>query len=160
VRLFAWRGCHEPELLADRTLDRVKQLWKQKDSKEGQGKDISNPVAYVCGFVRFIFLEWLAEQRRRPSTVPAEKSDVDEIALECLDQCLERTLPAEERKLICEYYQGQKRAKIHHRRAVAERHHLSVNALRIECYRIRRRLRTCVMTCISDRTRSKHGAMN
>jgi DNA-directed RNA polymerase specialized sigma24 family protein len=148
VRLFAWRGCHEPEFLADRALDRAKQTLKKRDSSETEPRDIPNPVGYVCSFVRFIFLEWLTEQRTPDLPIPSGKSDVDEVALDCLDQCLEGALAPEERKVICEYYQGQKRAKIDNRKEVAGRHNLSVNALRIECHRIRRRLRTCVFACM------------
>jgi hypothetical protein len=148
VRLFAWRGCHEPEILADRALDRAKHTWNKRHSSETEQRDISNPIAYLCSFVRFIFLEWLAEQRRPQLPLPTGSSDVDEVALDCLDQCLDGTLAPEERTLICEYYQGEKRPKIDHRKAVAGKHHLSVNALRIECYRIRRRLRMCVFDCM------------
>lgn len=149
VRLFAWRGCHEPEILADKALDRAKQSWKRKrDSSQAETGDRQNPVGYVCSFVRFIFLEWLAEQRTPEVPVQSSRSDVDEVALDCLDQCLESTLEPEERNLIFEYYQCQKQAKIDHRKAVAGRHNVSVNALRIECYRIRRRLRTCVFDCM------------
>lgn len=148
VRLFAWRGCHEPETLADRALDRAKQRWVQNRAcGDTMCRNNSSPAGYVSSFVRFVFLEWLAEQRVPKLPVPAEKSAADEIALDCLDQCLE-ILEPEERQLICEYYQGEKRGKIDHRKSIAHRHSLSVNALRIECCRIRRRLRTCVLTCM------------
>src|SRR5215472_7074737 len=64
VRLFPWRGCHEPEILADRALDRAKQTWQKKDSSQAESGDIPNPVGHVCSVVRFIFLEWLDEQRK------------------------------------------------------------------------------------------------
>jgi hypothetical protein len=155
VRLFAWRGCHEPEILADRALDRAKQSLEKKDFSETEQRHNPNPVGYVCSFVRFIFLEWLEEKRPKEVPAPSGRSDVDEVALDCLDQCLESTLEPEERELICEYYQGRKRAKIDHRKTVARSHNLSVNALRIECHRIRRRLRTCIFACI----RSKEAEM-
>jgi hypothetical protein len=148
MRLFAWRGCHEPELLADRALDRAKQAWGKRDPIEKKQSDMPNPIGFVCSFVRFVFLEWLAEQRTPELPQSTERSDVDEVALECLDHCLEAALDPEDRKLICEYYEGQKRAKIDHRKAVADKHNLSVNALRIETCRLRRRLRTCIVACI------------
>ena len=150
ARLFAWRGCHEPEALADRALDRAKQKWAEKrDSGQAAPRDNPNPAAYVCSFVRFVFLEWLAEQHTPELPVPPGRADEEEAALDCLDQCLEEILEAEARTLILEYYQGAKRAKIDHRQVIAKRYNLSANALRIECYRIRRRLRTCVLACMS-----------
>jgi hypothetical protein len=153
VRLFAWRGCHDPETLADRALDRAKQRWIQhRDAGDKTWVTDPNPVGYVSSFVRFIFLEWLAEQRARELpphslTTPG----VNNAALECLDECLDSILEPEERALIREYYEGEKRAKIDHRSVIAGRHSLSVNALRIECCRIRRRLRSCVLACMRRR---------
>lgn len=150
TRLFAWRGCHEPEMQADRALDRAREKWAQgRDSGEALPGPNPNPVTYVCSFVRFIFLEWLAERHRLELPVPQGRPDAQEVALECLDRCLEEMLEPEERELILEYYREEKRAKIDYRNAIARRHHLSANALRIECCRIRRRLRTCVVQCVN-----------
>jgi hypothetical protein len=148
ARLFAWRGCHESETLADRALERAEHKWAQRrDTGEEAGSNV-DPSAYVCGFVRFIFLEWVAEQHKLALPVPPEGSGHDEAALECLDRCMNEVLEPEERKVILEYYCEEKRAKIDHRRTIAVRHNVSVNALRIECCRIRRQLRTCVIKCM------------
>jgi len=52
--------------------------------------------------------------------------------------------------LILRYYQGEQRAKIENRRALAERLGLTINALRIRASRIRSRLEACVIEWSDD----------
>ncbi|MCP5113213.1 MAG: hypothetical protein GY953_20470 [bacterium] len=144
VRLFAVRGSAMPEVLADRTFDRAMAKLDTLNWKE-----VRNPALYVCGVGRNIFLESLRE--RPPVEIPpaVENPEENERSLHCLDQCMEKRLEPEERTLILEYYRGEKKTKIEHRREIARRHNLSLNALRIECCRIRRRIRGCVNDCLS-----------
>ena len=112
------------------------------------GDYVGDPAHYVSGVGRYIFQESLREQPE-PEIPPAvERSEEDESALECLNECMEAVLESKEQELILEYYQGEKGAKIDHRRKIAGRHGLSLNALRIECCRIRSRLRECVSDCV------------
>jgi hypothetical protein len=59
VRLFAWRGCAEPEVLADRTLDRVIEKLSSEPSLK-----IDNMQAYAIKVTHWIFLEMLREQKQ------------------------------------------------------------------------------------------------
>jgi DNA-directed RNA polymerase specialized sigma24 family protein len=149
ARLFAWRGCHEADDLARVALDRARQKWaERRGSVETSVRDKPNPVGFVCSFVRFVFLEWLAKQDP-PEPPPVEqRSAEEEMRLDCLENCMSRILKPGECDLILQYYDGEKRAKITRRKAIAERHNISANAVRLECHRIRRRLRECVVRCV------------
>jgi DNA-directed RNA polymerase specialized sigma24 family protein len=59
-------------------------------------------------------------------------------------------LSPENRRLVLEYYQNEKRAKIDHRRKLAEQLGIAVNALRIRAHRIRLQLQKCVQACLEQ----------
>ncbi len=144
IRLFRWRGSEAPEELVDKTFDRVSQRLPDLTSFVG------DPSHYVCGVARLIFLESL-RRRRLPELPPEiEKDERADEALSCLDDCLEGIRPVE-RELILEYYRGEKRAKIDHRENLAKQLGTSVNSLRIQTCRIRRRLRKCVTVCLQQK---------
>lgn len=156
ARLFAWRGCHEGDDLARVALDRARQKWvERRDSIELSVKEKPNPVGFVCSFVRFVFLEWLAKQEP-PEPPPVEQRSVeDEIRLDCLEACMRELLTPAERSLILEYYEGEKGSKITRRKELSERHGISANALRLECHRIRRRLGGCIVRCVELKRNSR-----
>ena len=79
-----------------------------------------------------------------------EQSDAEK-GFSCLEGCLERLLTSKERELIVEYYREEKGSKIAHRSEMAEHRKLTANALRIECCRIRARLRDCVHQCVEEK---------
>jgi DNA-directed RNA polymerase specialized sigma24 family protein len=58
-------------------------------------------------------------------------------------------LTEENRKLVIEYYQDERQAKIDHRKALAERLGIAINALRIRAFRIRASLQECVTNCLN-----------
>jgi DNA-directed RNA polymerase specialized sigma24 family protein len=66
----------------------------------------------------------------------------------CLEECM-LALPAEQRRLVLEYYQGDKGVKIKRRRRLARELNIALNALRIRAYRIRATLQLCVEACIA-----------
>ena len=147
IRIFAGRGCHEAEELADETINRVTLKVPQiKDDYVGE------PALYFYGVANKVHLEWLKKQKKggfvelkETGKYDQEKSDEE---YECLEKCL-KTLPPNLSGLIVEYYQGEKRAKIEHHKKLAERWRLSVNALQTKTCRIRAALRKCVLECIS-----------
>jgi RNA polymerase sigma factor (sigma-70 family) len=152
VVLFRMRGCSASEELTDETIDRTaRALLKPEFSFEG------SPIAYFRGVARNVYLEWLRRERRmiqepiEDSNEPAVQPGTDDPQLEkrfaCLDRCLER-LPEERRELLLSYYQGEKRSKIHQRQQLAAAEGAGMNALRLQVFRMRRIVRTCVETCI------------
>ncbi|MDQ1728925.1 MAG: hypothetical protein QOD33_1050 [Pyrinomonadaceae bacterium] len=146
IKVFTCRGCGEPEDLADETINRVSNKLKQiADDFSG------DPTRYFYGVANKVHLEYL---RRRP--VPRlppqpEPSDDLEREFDCLEQCVQK-LSSEHRNLVVQYYHEDKRAKIDHRRNLADQLGIGLNALRIRACRIRTLLQTCVQNCVSELT--------
>jgi RNA polymerase sigma factor (sigma-70 family) len=147
IKIFTCRGCSEAEDLADETINRV--TVKLQEISETYSGD---PALYFYGVAQKIHLEYLRQMRPRPTPPPpVVEPEVDEQEYECLDQCLNR-LPGDNRRLVLEYYQDIKRAKIDHRRRLAEQLGIAVNALRIRAHRIRSQLQRCVTGCLEQKT--------
>ena len=150
-RFFEWRSCSAPEEKADDTINRVAR-------RLCEGEHIHNLPAYFSTVSWLVFME--SRRDRNNYSVPLE--EIPEIAGEepfedeqkearhhCLDRCLDR-LPVESRSLIQKYYQDEKRAKIDHRKQLAEVLGIPLNALRIRAHRVRISLEKCVKDCLAQ----------
>jgi DNA-directed RNA polymerase specialized sigma24 family protein len=149
IRVFIGRGCHEAELLADRTIDRV--IAKVPQINQGY---VGEPAAYFYAVGNKIHLEWLRSQRRERETTfidltadPPEEEEGAEYG--CLESCLDE-LPSDSRELILEYYRDEKRAKIERRKNLAQKLGVSIGALQIKASRIRSKLSSCVTHCVAE----------
>jgi RNA polymerase sigma factor (sigma-70 family) len=142
VRLFAARGCTQPEDLADATIDRVA-------SKVGQVAPgyVGAPEAYFYRVAHFIFHEHLRRQRRRPLLPAPEAPQEREGEARCLDACLARLSP-DDRELVRAYYRDDKQQRIERRRELAAALGIGLNPLRIRLFRLRRELRRCLEECL------------
>jgi RNA polymerase sigma factor (sigma-70 family) len=152
IKIFTCRGCYEPEDLADETINRV--VKRLKDIEAGFTGD---PSLYFYGVASKVHLEYV---RRKPvalSPPPRQDSDELEREYECLERCIERLTP-ENRELVTQYYQEEKRAKIDHRKRLAERLGIALNALRIRAHRIRGTLQQCVQDCLEEERPREMGA--
>lgn len=147
IAMFTYRGCAQPEDLADETMDRTAR--KLLEVAPAPGADLS---PYIFGVAWNI----ARESFRRPRTVPlpdhwdlADPSeptaadDSEQGALTRLERCLRR-LPAVDRELVLTYYRAEKRQKIDGRAALAKELKISANALRLRVHRITERLRECM----------------
>jgi len=156
IKIFTCRGCSEAEELADETINRV--VVKVADAGfEYEG----NPALYFYGFAPNLHREYLRRNRLKLAEVSAEDdtqisasvapqpADDSQPEYDCLDRCLEH-LPAENRKLVLQYYQQERQAKIDHRKRLATELGIAVNALRIRAHRIRRALEECVRDCVEQ----------
>ena len=150
VGYFGRRNCPTPDELADETLDRV----ARRLDEEGAITSAS-PAHYCYIIAKYVLLEYQRQPLRRPvgldaesvpGAEPAEPGDSAEKRFRCLDHCLEK-LKREERELIVEYYRGDQRWKIEHRRGLAAQLGVTANALSIRACRIRDRLEKCVKAC-------------
>jgi DNA-directed RNA polymerase specialized sigma24 family protein len=150
VRLFEWRLCASPEDLADEAIDRVAR-------RLAQGTEIrsDSPFAYFCGVAHHVAQEMLRDrdrERRAAATASelatsgGEPDPYPEQRLACLHSCLER-LPADQRRLILQYHQGNDR--IRGRQLLAHELGIAVNALRIRAHRVRRQLEDCCASCLA-----------
>lgn len=142
IKIFTGRGCVDAENLADETINRV-------TSKLGEiEKDFSGDrTRYFFGVAHKVYLEYLRKKPPQPPLTPPSDSDRVELEYRCLEQCIQE-LSEENRALLLQYYGGEGRAKIEHRKALAEKLGIAPNALRIRAYRIRLALQDCVEKCV------------
>ena len=151
IRIFRWRGCSDPEGMADETIIRVtRKVGEIADSYTG------SPTHYFYGVARNLFHEY---QRRREATLstqaehliiaaPVEEDDSKERLHECFERCLKELKPGE-RKLIVRYHDGRGQARINRRKRMAVESGIDLNALRVRARRIRGRLRECIEECLN-----------
>jgi DNA-directed RNA polymerase specialized sigma24 family protein len=144
IKIFACRGCSEAEDLADETINRVTS--KLTEIQAGFAGD---PARYFYGVANKIHLEYLRRKPVPPPPEPKTESAESELEYQCLDRCVEK-LTAEHRDLVLSYYQEQRHAKIEHRKQLAAKLGIAVNALRIRAHRIRVSLQQCVKQCVQD----------
>jgi DNA-directed RNA polymerase specialized sigma24 family protein len=160
VSYFARKNCLSPDDLADETLTRVLRRLEE------DAAIAEMPAARYCYITaRFVFLEYLRGAEHKQISLdelpgsrysasglatPSEPDDEVKTRakrLDCLERCLLK-LNADHRELICEYYHGERQAKIERRRELAARLGLTVNALTIRACRIREKLEACVKTAL------------
>ncbi len=151
VRLFEWRGCNDPESLADKTIDRV-----SRRLAEGVVLRSSDPYGYFCGVAHLVYKEYLREISREktalehgqwpPPTFPEDEEPPDR-ALECLRRCLDQ-LPRDKCDLMLRYHQRED--NIRNRQTLARDLGIPLNALRIRVHRVRRKLEDCVQKCLKQ----------
>lgn len=150
VSYFDRKNCPSSDELADETLERVARRLEEEGAITG-----ASPAHYCYIVAKYIFLEYQRRPLHRPVNLdaaavpvapPLEPGDPAETRFRCLDRCLQKLKP-EERQLIVEYYRGDQRAKIEHRRRLAAQLDVSANALSIRACRIRDRLEKCVKSC-------------
>lgn len=162
VLYFDRKNCTAPDDLADETMNRIARKLEEK----GEIIDVS-PAHYCYIVAKFVFLESIREDKRVAKSVDAMAEDGVAVAalttppaphgteddrekmMNCLDRCMMR-LPQDERKIIVEYYQGEKKEKIMRRSGLAARLGVTLNALSIRACRIRYRLETCLTTCSQE----------
>ncbi len=67
--------------------------------------------------------------------------------MDCLDECLE-TLATDDRQLILEFYEGAGRERIDRRKRMTKTLGITVNALKLRAFHVRRRLEKCINLCV------------
>ena len=144
IKIFACRGCAEPESLADITIDRVaaKIEWLTVNY-------VGDPTLYFYGVARNVHLEYLRKKPiPPPPPVPEPETERD---YDCLEQCMQK-LPRNNRELVEQYYQGEKKTKINNRKKLAGALDITLDALRIRAHRIRKQLQQCMLQCVGLNT--------
>jgi RNA polymerase sigma factor (sigma-70 family) len=143
IKIFVCRGCKEAEDLADETINRV-----TKKLREIVDAYVGDPALYFCGVAQNVYLEYIKKKPAPLPPPPPSPSDEIEQESECLDRCMQ-TLTPQNRELVLQYYQKEKKAKIDYRKELAERLGIAVNALRIRAHRIRANLSECMRECLT-----------
>jgi RNA polymerase sigma factor (sigma-70 family) len=146
---FRWNHCRDAESLADETIDRV--------IRRTQELKVSNVHAYINGVARNVFLEARRHNARRATfddTVESTSWDASsaeeeerqlEFRVDCLKRCLQNLTPVE-RQLIMDYGLPQKGVK--RRQELAESLGITLETLRVQVFRARRKLRALVAECL------------
>lgn len=145
IKIFTCRGRSDAEELADETINRVSL--RAPDVVENY---VGDPALYFYGVAQKVFLESLRKPPHVAVPAAVKSNEEKELEFECLEQCMERLAP-DNRELVLEYYQNDKRAKIDHRKQLAARLGIAQNALRIRAHRIRATLQECVRQCLEQR---------
>ena len=152
VRFFEWRSIESPDDYADETINRVAR-------RIDEGEQIGNLKSYFYGVARIVSLEAVKNRDRAAVSLDDAPQSLRQEATEpvdpdtrvlCLDHCLD-LLTDDNRKLIVDYYQEERRAKIELRLELAERLQIPLNALRIRAHRIRVSLEKCITQCLQTR---------
>jgi|SRR5215831_4239382 len=144
ITIFSCRGCAEPEDLADETINRVTSRLPAIEADF-----VGERTRYFYGVATKVHLEY---RRRKPAPIvapTATSDDMIEREFECLEGCMKK-LTSDNRRLVLEYYQDERQAKIDHRRRLADQLGIAINALRIRAYRIRATLQECVTNCVDE----------
>jgi DNA-directed RNA polymerase specialized sigma24 family protein len=152
VKFLDWRGAIFPEDLVDETFNRVAR-------KLDEGEAINDVAAYCHGVARLVFLQSLEHPSSKrvefeellSAEIPApmKETEATDPRRECLNRCLSQ-LPAENRKLITDYYRKERRQKIDNRILLAEKLGIPLNALRSRTQRIRDKLERCIALCTKN----------
>ncbi len=150
IALLIWRGCTEPERLADRAMDivadKISRGEVEKSDKRGQRS-----------YCKRVAVHLHQDTRRRvytevplPDAIAAEDfsitNDETEQMSECLDKCLAELTP-NNRDLVLQYHQEEKQEKIDLRKSLAQKFGLTAVALRVRIHRIIEFLEHCAVTC-------------
>lgn len=145
IMIFTGRGCYEAEELADETINRV-----TRRVPDIAGTYTGDQAFYFYGVAHKVHSEYLRKRPAPPPPPPVEKSEDDEAKYNCLERCMTH-LTKDNRELLLTYYQEERQAKIDARKELAERLNIPLNALRIRAFRLRERLRECVLECMAKR---------
>lgn len=147
-RYFRYRGCTDPDSLADETINRVATKLSELDLTQNTKK-----VSVFYGFALNIYREYLAKSANREILLNPDLVSQTDVPTEsngkmgCLEKCLS-TLSDDEKNLILTYYSKDKGEKIILRKKMAEKIAITTNALHVRIYRIKENLKNCVEDCL------------
>ena len=142
IKFFAWRRSDDPETMADETVSRL-----FKNISAGQEVKSDNPYSYVYAIATNVFREYLRDARKRQALSndlrPPEYTRADQYS-DCRKRCLDN-LDQDKYELLIQYYRGE-----HSRDELARAKGMSLNALRLQIYRIKNELKACHKACVEQ----------
>jgi hypothetical protein len=147
IRVFALRGCVDAESLADEVINRVAvRIDKVKESYD-------DPLRCFLGFIDHVYREDLREREQQQRLIAKEIKPRPTDELEKEDECLEGCLSGltnSEQDFLKRYFLGEKRVRINNRKQLAIELTLTINALRIRAFHLRKQLHQCLTACLSQ----------
>jgi DNA-directed RNA polymerase specialized sigma24 family protein len=154
IKFFEWRRCFDAESCADDTLDRVAR-------RLAAGVTMTSTIhAFILGVAVNVARERfrvephveLSENLPAPfdgdPLIRRDEQQREEQRLSCLARCLSE-LPAEQRKALVRYHEGQARSRIVARQRMAAALGIPLQALRLRMFRIRETLERCIRNCVA-----------
>lgn len=150
VRFFQFKGCHDPESLADDAINRVASKLDTFDFSRN-----INPTAFFYGFATNILAEYrrtsnkevCIEQAQLAAETANAEDDLEDNRTFCLQECMAK-LNVKDRELIVKYFASEGRDKIERRREICDELGLSTVALHTRIFRLKTRLKACIEGCI------------
>lgn len=146
IVLFDYRGCENPDQLADEAINRVSErLLKSEENKQVQS------LQFIYGVARHLYLEQINKRKsvNIDDTVLVSEPDFsDDDKNDCMKNCLNR-LDEADRRLIVQYYSVEKETKVDERQRIAAQYAINLNNLRAKIKRIREKLQICRKNCLS-----------
>jgi DNA-directed RNA polymerase specialized sigma24 family protein len=144
IKIFGRRGCPVAEELADETLDRVCRKVRQiADTYVG------DPALYFYGVAQNVYLEYLKKKPVPDAPPVVVLPDNVEQRHQCLEHCL-NGFRKDDRDILLGYFQDDRKAKIDHRKELAERLEISLNTLRMRIHRLKLSLHDCIVDCLKN----------
>jgi len=149
---FESRRCEDPNELAHKTLGRLME-------KYGQHVEIRDLTRYSYGIAKNVLHEYLRDKEAEKKYVTDEEyhsrvhtPDEDaearkERKLKCKKKCL-AGLSGQERMMLTDYFSGRGRSRQKRRERMAEQLNISLQALRLRVFHLRRGLKKCLEKCL------------
>ena len=155
VTFFRCNGCWNAEDHVDETIDRVIRRLGEIE--------VRNLMPFLRGVARHVVSEIhkkrktvalsdVPEPRMIRESDEAEERDTDQ-RLRCLECCV-RLLNEKDRDLVMRWFLYDKGQKIEDKRQLAEARGVSLATLRVQAFRIRRRLEELVRECLVSSPRA------
>jgi DNA-directed RNA polymerase specialized sigma24 family protein len=153
IKFFHFRGCADPETLADETFNRV-SIKIAAVEFDGNVKQIT----YFYSFASKIYLEDLTERKKiaaksKQIASKFEKKDkldkTNSSGAVCLEKCLAKH-PPQERQILLKYYSFGKNEKTEMRKKLADEQGINLEYLHTKISRLRKTVGECVRKCLND----------
>ena len=152
IKYFYYRGCLDPETLADETINRVAA--KLSGIRFDEKFVLAN---YFYSFAANIYLEDCRERKKyvlienenleflgADEGAPEEKNNVLQA---CMEKCLAGCAPSES-SLLMKYYGFGRDERAEQRKILAAKQSISVEFLHTKVSRLRKSLRVCLKKCM------------
>jgi DNA-directed RNA polymerase specialized sigma24 family protein len=139
IRFFQWKRCGDAEILADETIARA-----VKKIIEGDEIHADDPYVYIRAIANNVYREYVrGEIKTRKLLANLLQPTLEpEVSEDCRIQCL-RNLPSDRLKLLQEYFLDEKDSQL-----LAEELNITINALRLQMHRLKKRLDSCYEDCL------------
>jgi len=164
IRRFGQLGWSEPEQLTNETFDRVaRTLPRVQADYTGPPEPYFFSVAYNVHrehLRRPIVLSLVSANYSYSDSSSPDPEEMSEKELldSCLRECMGK-LDLRNRKMIADYYRGERQEKIRSRQRLAESMGIKLTNLRLKAQRVRATLKKCILDCMERKAMDREALM-